>query len=62
MKIRNLVYLLVAMSLTASADDTASVAIGAVIDDFHDAAALGDKVRYLDHLTEDAVFLGTDEW
>lgn len=36
--------------------------VGAVIDDFHDAAALGDKVRYLDHLTEDAVFLGTDEW
>ena len=62
MKIRNLVYLLVAMSLTASADDTASVAIGAVIDDFHDAAAHGDNARYLGHMTDDAVFMGTDEW
>ena len=37
-------------------------AIAAVIDDFHDAAEQGDKQRYLGHLTEDAVFQGTDEW
>lgn len=37
-------------------------AIGAVLDDFHDAAAHGDKQRYLGHLTDDAVFMGTDEW
>lgn len=36
--------------------------IGAVIDDFHDAAAHGDKARYLGHMTDDAVFMGTDEW
>jgi ketosteroid isomerase-like protein len=37
-------------------------AIGQVLDDFHDAAAHGDKDRYLGHMTEDAVFMGTDEW
>lgn len=37
-------------------------AIGSVIDDFHDAAADGDKERYLGHMTEDGVFMGTDEW
>jgi len=36
--------------------------IADVLDDFHDAAAHGDKVRYLGHLTDDAVFMGTDEW
>ena len=37
-------------------------AIGKVLDDFHDAAARGDRDRYLAHMTEDAVFMGTDEW
>ena len=48
----------------AWADDQQSIidAIGRVIDDFHDAAAHGDKDRYLGHLTNDAVFMGTDEW
>jgi hypothetical protein len=36
--------------------------IGVVLDDFHDAAAHGDKSRYLGHMTDDAVFMGTDEW
>jgi ketosteroid isomerase-like protein len=35
--------------------------IAAVLDEFHDAAASGDKSRYLNLLTEDAVFMGTDE-
>ena len=59
MNIRNFVYLLLAMPFTASADDAA---IAAVIDDFHDAAAHGDNARYLGHMTDDAVFMGTDEW
>jgi len=60
--------LLIALALLASAgafaDDpeAASLAAGAVIDDFHDAAAHGDKARYLGHMTEDGVFMGTDEW
>lgn len=37
-------------------------AIAGVLDDFHDAAAKGDKDRYLGHLADDAVFMGTDEW
>lgn len=32
------------------------------MDDFHDAADKGDKVRYLNHFAEDAVFMGTDDW
>lgn len=37
-------------------------AIDAVLDDFHDAAANADANRYLGHLTDEAVFMGTDEW
>jgi ketosteroid isomerase-like protein len=37
------------------------LAIIAVLDDFHDAAANADIDRYLGHMTEDAVFIGTDE-
>jgi ketosteroid isomerase-like protein len=32
------------------------------MDDFHDAADNGDKVRYLNHFSEDSVFMGTDDW
>jgi len=57
--------LLVAVLLTGIADaqrpDSANEAIDRVLDDFHDAAAHGDEVRYLNLLTDDAVFLGTDE-
>lgn len=35
-------------------------AIDKVIDDWHAAAAEADEARYFSHLTEDAVFLGTD--
>jgi len=50
--------------MTAAADNAGRDldAIGRVIDDFHDAAAHGDKDRYLGHLSGDAVFMGTDEW
>lgn len=37
-------------------------AIDTVLDDFHSAAASADADRYLGHLTDDAVFMGTDEW
>ena len=64
MKIRHLALLALLCSMTAIAGSGESdvEAIGRVIDDFHDAAAHGDKARYLGHLTEDAVFMGTDEW
>lgn len=41
-----------------SADEAA---INAVLDDFHDAAANADVERYLGNMTDDAVFIGTDE-
>ena len=45
----------------AQQPEAPAAAIGAVLDDFHDAAANGDKVRYLNHLTDYGVFMGTDE-
>jgi ketosteroid isomerase-like protein len=64
MNIRHLLLLTVLLPVIAAADNTQSnmQAIGRVIDDFHDAAAHGDKARYLGHLSENAVFMGTDEW
>ena len=35
-------------------------AVGAVLDDWHAAAAAADENRYFAHMSEDAVFLGTD--
>jgi ketosteroid isomerase-like protein len=35
--------------------------IATVLDDFHDAAANANAERYLGHMTDDAVFVGTDE-
>jgi hypothetical protein len=43
---------------TAVADHHEETLAGAVLDDFHDAAAHGDKDRYLGHMTDDAVFMG----
>jgi hypothetical protein len=34
--------------------------VNAVLDDWHDAAAKADEARYFAHMTEDAVFMGTD--
>ena len=64
MKFRHLIFpaLLFFTIAAASNNDTELDAINKVLDDFHDAAAHGDKQRYLDHFTEDGVFLGTDEW
>lgn len=41
-------------------ESTARRAIGAMIDDWHDAAARSDEERYFGHLTEDSIFMGTD--
>ena len=52
---------------TTAADDRAAFdrqretsAIRQVVDDWHDAAAKADEARYFGHLTQDAVFMGTD--
>lgn len=57
-----MIFSLLLVCLSSFADNHEEKAIGAVIDDFHAAAAAGDKDRYLDHMTEDGVFMGTDEW
>ncbi len=64
MKFRHLIFLTLLFSVAAVADnhDIKLDAINNVLDDLHDAAAHGDKQRYLNHFTADGVFLGTDEW
>jgi len=64
MKFGTLLLLTLLIPLVTVAEDTAPniEAVAKVIDDFHDAAAHGDKERYFGHLTDDAVYLGTDEW
>ena len=43
-----------------ASDDTA--AINAVVDGFHEAAAHGERDRYLGYFTSEGVFMGTDDW
>jgi len=47
---------------TTNADGDDEQVIGELIDEFHAAAAAADMERYLGYLTDDAVFMGTDEW
>ena len=64
MRARLLVLFLVSslVAATAQGQDSTLAAINDVLDGFHDAAAHGDKERYLAYMTDDAVFMGTDEW
>ena len=64
MKFRPILFLALLIPLMVVAQETQPEleAVAEVIDDFHDAAAHGDRERYLGHLTDDAVYLGTDEW
>jgi len=64
MKLRHLIFLTFLFSTIATADhhDAELDAVNRTLDDFHNAAAHGDQQRYLEHFTEDGVFLGTDEW
>ena len=62
MDIRHFLILPLLLCLSSVANSSEIDEIGKVLDDFHDAAAHGDKDRYLGHLSEDAVFMGTDEW
>jgi len=52
--------LLLSASLLLAAQAPAEKAVGAVLDDWHLAAAQADEARYFAHLAEGAVFLGTD--
>lgn len=43
-----------------SADDEIAIAVSAVLDDFHEAAAAADEERYFAHFANGGIFLGTD--
>jgi ketosteroid isomerase-like protein len=64
MKLNYALCLLMMFSALAAADDSAFelAAVNSVIDDFHAAAAAGNRSEYLGLMTDDGVFLGTDEW
>ena len=62
MKKLKITMLVLLVAGVAQADHHEESAIGDVLDAFHDAAAKGDKNRYLGLMTDDAVFMGTDEW
>lgn len=47
-------------SFASTAPTPDAVAVAAVLDDFHAAAAAADEARYFGHLADNAVFLGTD--
>lgn len=64
MTIRRILLFVLLVPMIAGAQNVSPTvdAINSVLDDFHDAAAHGDNARYLGHMTENAVFMGTDEW
>ena len=53
-------WLLPVLSVMAGPEDRES--INRLLDDFHLAAAEGDRDRYLGHFASSGVFLGTDDW
>lgn len=61
---RQLLFLTLLLAVVAAAENTGPEheVVGKVLDDFHDAAVHGDKERYFSHLSEHAVYMGTDEW
>lgn len=60
MRITLLSVVLSMLAACSQSPQNDSATIDAVLDDFHNAAANGDKARYLGLMTDDAVFLGTD--
>lgn len=55
-------FSIIAMGANTLAAESSRDAVDVALDAFHDAAANGDKERYLGLMTDDGVFLGTDEW
>ena len=62
MKLRHSLFMLMIFCFSGIAYSADVDDIGKVLDDFHNAAAQADKDRYLGLMTDDAVFMGTDEW
>jgi len=59
-KIVSLFCILLLTCSCAVAQNSENELVGAVLDNYHQAAAEGDWETYFDLLSEDAVFLGTD--
>lgn len=57
MKFSYVMVLLLFVCGAAAAQQAERTAIDKTLDDFHDAAAHGDKDRYLGLMTDDAVFM-----
>ena len=62
MKLQRSLFLIIILCLSGIAHGADNDDIGKVLDNFHDAAAHADKDRYLGLMTDNAVFMGTDEW
>ena len=62
MKLQRSLFLIIILCLSRIAYSADVDDIGRVLDNFHDAAAHADKDRYLGLMTDNAVFMGTDEW
>jgi ketosteroid isomerase-like protein len=62
MKLQHSLFLIIILCFSGIAYSADVDDIGKVLDNFHDAAAHADKDRYLGLMTDDAVFMGTDEW
>ena len=52
--------LIICSALTLAAQAPVEKAVASVLDDWHQAAAQADGLRYFEHLAESAVFMGTD--
>lgn len=60
-KIVCLIFLMVVFGMVPAIASDDRAAITAVIDGFHDAAARGQRARYLGYFTDEGVFMGTDD-
>lgn len=61
-KIITIFVIFTSFSPLALAEKSDLKTINALLDDFHQAAAVGDKQRYLNHFAPNSVFMGTDDW
>ena len=57
---RVFVISLVGFAVSAASAQTLAEQVGAVLDDWHQAASVADEARYFDHFAPHGVFMGTD--
>ena len=57
---RLFVLCLLALAASAASAQTPAQQVGAVLDDWHQAASVADESRYFGHFAPNGVFMGTD--